>query len=129
MKELGTNPKDLIGTTKVPIHTLPPAGIIYGALGMWDGAKKYSSYNWRGNKVIASIYIDAVMRHILSWFDGEDLAQDSQKPHLGHAIACLAILADAIETSNLVDDRPPKGVAAELLARYQLTRGNAGSEP
>lgn len=43
-----TNPKYLIGVTKVQLGLLPAAGVIYGALSMQDGADKYGPYNWRG---------------------------------------------------------------------------------
>src|SRR5271166_5735695 len=89
---LGTNPKDLIGQKKVALNLVPPSSIIYQALAMEDGAKKYGPYNWRSNKVIASIYVAAAMRHLQQWYDGEELASDSQKPHLAHALACLGII-------------------------------------
>ncbi len=116
---LGTNPKDILGQKKVQLNLVPPASIIYQALAMEDGAKKYGPYNWRENKVIASIYVAAAMRHLQSWYDGEEVASDSQKPHLAHALACLGIIVDAKETGNLVDDRPKPGAAGALIARYE----------
>lgn len=113
-----TNPKDLIGITKPNMFLVPPAAEIYMALAMQDGADKYGPYNWRENEVRASIYISALKRHIADWVDGQELAVDSNKPHLAHALACIAILVDAIETGNLVDDRPPPGAAAALIARW-----------
>lgn len=113
--KLGTNPKDKLGAKKVSISKLPPAGIIHGAHGMMNGAAKYGPYNWRGNAVIASIYVDAIMRHVMAYFDGEEVAPDSGVTHLGHVIACAAILLDAKATGNLVDDRPKGGKAAEIL--------------
>lgn len=87
---------------------------------MMDGARKYGPFNWRGNAVVASIYIDALIRHAMSWFEGEECADDSGVHHLGHAIACLGILLDAQETGNLVDDRPGKdAVATRVLKRLQ----------
>ena len=56
---LGLNPKDRLGLKKVRLSLVPPSSIIYQALAMEDGAVKYGPYNWRENKVIASIYIDA----------------------------------------------------------------------
>jgi hypothetical protein len=116
---LGTNPKDLLGIKKVQLNLVPPSSIIYQALAMEDGAKKYGPYNWRENKVIASIYVAAAMRHLQQWYDGEELAADSQKPHLAHALACLGIIVDAKETGNLVDDRPLPGAASSLIARLE----------
>lgn len=116
---LGTNPKDLIGVKKVQLNLVPPSSIIYQALAMEDGAKKYGPYNWRENKVIASIYVAAALRHLQAWYDGEEVAADSQKPHLAHALACLGIIVDAKETGNLVDDRPKPGAASQLIAKWE----------
>jgi hypothetical protein len=116
-----TNPKDLIGITKVQLGLLPAAGSIYGALSMQDGARKYGPYNWRSNDVRMTIYLDAIERHLLALRDGEDDASDSGVPHLGHIIACAAILADAKEGGFLIDDRPPAGPAASLLAKHIKT--------
>lgn len=117
---LGSNPKDAIGSTKVSLTKLPMAGVIHGAHGMMDGADKYGPFNWRENKVIASIYVDAAMRHLAAWFEGQETAEDSEVHHLGHAIACCSILLDAQETGNLIDDRPVFGdpdVVDRLLKR------------
>lgn len=113
-----TNPKDLLGVKKVSISKFPAAGLIHGAHAMMDGARKYGPYNWRGNAVIASIYVDAAERHMIAWFDEhQENASDSGVHHLGHAIACCAILLDAQETGNLVDDRPVPGKANAILDR------------
>ncbi len=116
----GTNPKDLLGIKKVQLNLVPASSVIYQALAMEDGARKYGPYNWRSNKVIASIYVAAALRHLAAWYDsGEENATDSGKPHLGHAMACIGIIIDAFETGNLVDDRPPPGVASNLIARFE----------
>lgn len=112
-----TNPKDLIGLTKPPISLVSPIGLVHTAMAMKDGARKYGPYNWRDNKVIASIYVDAAMRHILQWNDGEERAEDSGAHHLGHAAACLFILLDALENGCLIDDRPTPGKTSEVIKR------------
>jgi hypothetical protein len=120
VKPLGHNPKDLLADKKVSLSKLPVVALIHGAHAMMNGASKYGPYNWRGNAVIASIYTDAAMRHLISWFEGEEIAKDSGVHHLGHGIACLAILLDALETGNLIDDRPPSSnVAVKVLERLQ----------
>lgn len=116
---LGTNPKDLLGIKKVQLNLVPPSSIIYQALAMEDGARKYGPYNWRQNKVILSIYVAAALRHLQQYYDGEEVAADSGKPHLGHALACLGIIVDAKETGNLVDDRPLPGAAGRLIAELE----------
>lgn len=109
------NPKSRYGIKKPPLHLVPPAAIIYLAQGFRDGADKYGPYNWRENEVAASVYVGAAMRHMVSWWDGEELAKDSGIHHLAHAMSCLAIICDAKETGNLVDDRPLPGAASRLI--------------
>ena len=112
------------------ISVIPPASLIYEGLAMRygaylapriDGTLGYGPYNWRANKVIASIYVDACMRHMLGWWDGEEFASDSGAPHIGHAKACLGIIADAKESGNLIDDRPLAGTASALLELWKVT--------
>ena len=75
-------------------------------MAMMDGAEKYGPYNWRKISVRASIYIDAAKRHLDAWFEGQECASDSKVHHLGHALACCAILLDAQACGRLIDDRP-----------------------
>lgn len=100
-----TNPKDLIGSDKMPLHLFPQTAVIYGALALLDGALKYGRSNWRVAGVRASIYYDATLRHLNKWFEGEDIDSDSGLSHLSHALACLAIIVDALEAGKLKDDR------------------------
>jgi len=104
--KLGVNPKDLQGKKKISLTKVPGVALLHCAHAMMDGARKYNAYNWRDNAVIASIYVDAAKRHLAAWFEHEETAKDSLVHHLGHAMACCAILLDAIETGNLIDDRP-----------------------
>lgn len=114
----GENPKDRIGSRKPPLHLIPPAAEIVEAVVMGLGAAKYGAFNWRSEKVRASIYIAAARRHLAQWFDGEDDDPESGVSHLAHARATLGILLDAIATGNVIDDRPPPGAAAELIQRF-----------
>lgn len=127
----GTNPKDLLGVKKVQMNLFPPAGRIYGALAMKNGADKYGPYNWRKNKVKYTVYLDALERHLVALYDGENLAADSGLPHLAHIIANAAILADALESGNLIDDRPTPGPASRLLEQHTAAEPklNAGTQP
>lgn len=123
-----TNPKDLIGVLKQPIlSALSTASILYEAWAMRDGVRKYGAFNYRDKGVRSSVYIDACLRHIFAYWDGEDLAPDSRAHHLGHAKACLGIIIDGIEQGNLVDDRPKRGgKAPELLERLRLKPPGVG---
>lgn len=117
-----TNPKDKLGVKKVCLGLLPAAAKIYGALAMENGAAKYGPYNWRDKKVKMTVYLDALERHLLALRDGENDAEDSGLPHLGHIIACAGILADAVEGGFLIDDRPLPGPAAVTLKKYDRSK-------
>lgn len=84
---------------------------------MANGAAKYGSYNWRGKPVRATVYVAAGLRHLLEYLDGADVSDDTDPPvhHLAHAKACCGILLDAMETGNLIDDRPSKGMASSMM--------------
>lgn len=103
---LATNPKDAIGSTKLPLHLWPAEATALGCLGMLEGKEKYGRNNYiAGDGVVASIYLDAVKRHLDAWFSGEEVSPDTQNDHIGNALACLAILAKARAHGKLIDDR------------------------
>jgi len=114
----GENPKDRVSAKKPPLHLIPPAA---ESVVMALGAKKYGAANWRSTNVKASVYVAAARRHLVQWFDGQDDDPESGVSHLAHARACLGILLDAMATGHLVDDRPPKGAAAELIEKFTQT--------
>jgi hypothetical protein len=131
------NPKTLTGRRKLPVlSVIPPASLIHEADAMRygayeaprvDGTKGYDPYNWRDSPIEAMIYIDAALRHMLAWVDGEDLAPDSKAHHLGHAKATLGILLDAMENATLIDNRPR---VRELAASRMLAeRTQVEKEP
>jgi hypothetical protein len=124
----GVNPKDLLGAMKVSITKLPAIAILHAAHAMMNGAVKYGAYNWRDKNVIATIYVDACMRHVLAWLCGETCAPDSGVHHLGHAIACLAILLDAQACGTLHDDRPIDSNFAAVLARLNAQIGGLNAD-
>lgn len=100
-----TNPKDIIGSDKLPLHLWPQTATVYGTLALLDGMLKYGRTNWRKAGVRSSIYYDALIRHLSDWFEGADIDKDSGLPILSHALACLAILVDAEASGTLTDDR------------------------
>lgn len=101
-----TNPKDAIGSVKLPLHLWPAEATATGCLGMLEGECKYGRNNYvAGDGVIASIYVDATKRHIDAWFAGEECAPDSGVPHLANALASLAIIVKARANGKLIDDR------------------------
>lgn len=99
------NPKDAAGRAKLPLHLWPATATAMGCLGLLEGMGKYGRLNWRATPVYASIYVAALKRHMDLWFEGQELAFDSNNPHLANALACLAIIVDAQAYGTLIDDR------------------------
>ena len=110
-----TNPKDAIGSGKLPLHLVPASLTVYAAMAFAEGASKYGAHNWRVAGVRASIYLAAHERHMSRWWNGEDSDPVTLVPHLASAAACLAILIDAKACGMLNDDRPPAADMAELI--------------
>jgi Domain of unknown function (DUF5664) len=126
-----SNPKDAMSFKKVPLMSVLPMGVMARvALGMLEGALKYSRHNYRIAGVRASVYVDAAMRHIASFWEGEDLDLESKAGlhHIDKAIASLTVLRDSMLHNNWTDDRPPKSdnnwlaeinvTAAELVKQF-----------
>jgi len=102
-----TNPKDALGTGRLPMSLVPSSGIAAVTLAFLEGACKYGRFNWRASPVRASIYADAMHRHLAKWFNGEDCDEKTNVPHLASIIASAMILIDAELCGTLNDDRPP----------------------
>ena len=110
-----TNPKDAIGSNKLPLSVVPSSLVIYACLGHLEGALKYGKFNWRIAGVRASIYLDALKRHIANYENGEDSDPLTGVPHLSNALACIGILLDSKVCGKLNDDRAPKAPIGDLI--------------
>lgn len=110
-----TNPKDAIGSNKLPLSIVPSTLVIYASLGYLEGALKYGKFNWRIAGVRSSIYLDALKRHIADYENGEDCDPNTLVPHLSNALACLGILLDAKVCGKLNDDRAPRAPIGNLI--------------
>ena len=112
------NPKTLVGASKVPLHLVPPSAKHFLAEALGDGARKYGPYNWRDSKISISTCKAAMERHMDAFWDGEDYAADSGVHHVAHAMACCALILDAMSIDMLVDDRPTPGATPILQKEY-----------
>lgn len=119
-EEKPQNPKDAIGSIKLPLHLWPAEATAMGCLGMLEGREKYGRNNMiAGDGVIASIYIDAAKRHLDAWFAGEEVTPDVGIPHLANALATIAIIVKCQAHGKMIDDRDfgsqPGGAAYRSL--------------
>lgn len=117
------NPKTAYGMSKPGIEGVPAAPLFMVGEVMRFGAAKYGLTNWRHDPISASVYYNAAMRHLFSWWDGDNLDTETGLPHLAHAAACLMIILDAGLTDDLNDDRPSAGLTSTYLARRAKHRG------
>jgi hypothetical protein len=114
------NPKELAGAKKPATWSVMPRWVIalVGRV-MSVGAAKYGAFNYRESSISASVYQDALERHLSLWFDGEDEDAESGVSHLAHAIACCSLLLDAQGTGKLHDDRQKTGLVRQTLNRLE----------
>lgn len=108
------NPKDIVGSTKLPLYLWPVIATALGSLALLDGMLKYGRNNWRGKEISFSEYIGALLRHTGKLLEGE-WTDPSGVPHVGHILATVAIICDAWATGRLIDDRNYRG--SEVLHR------------
>lgn len=142
-----TNPKDIVGISKVPASCVSQLVMMEVGLGMQEGALKYGRHNYRVAGVRASVYYDATRRHIDAYWEGQDVDPDSGLHHVTKAITSLMVLRDAMLQGMCTDDRPPQNVdlpqffkdlnekSAKLLEVYKdrdpvhYTKQNSGEPP
>lgn len=134
------NPKTAMGAAKPDLSVIPPISLLHLALAMMNGDVKYGAFNYREKEVSSRVYVAAAMRHLLSYLDGEDFSADTvygafmfeedpvrnpqiaKTHHLGHVMACCAIVLDAEACGMLLDNRPGKGTAGAAIEQFIATR-------
>ncbi len=87
---------------------VPPRQLLELAKHYGVGSKKYDDHNWaKGYKW--SLSYDALMRHLLAFWDGEDIDAETGSKHIiavaWHAFA----LSYFMDNFPQFDDRPPAG--------------------
>lgn len=129
-----TNPKEALGSSKIPVHLWPTTATVMGSMGLLDGMLQYGRSNYRDAGIRFSIYFDAAMRHMFRLASGEDFDPDSGLPHESHILACIAIIVDARAAGKLNDDREVMGGLIKLIAELtphvnRLKERHKGEDP
>ncbi len=99
------NPKAAAGRRKIQYFNTPALPSLYQAAVHDLGAGKYGSFNWRHRPIKISDYISAIRRHLAQLESGDWDDEESGLPHLAHIMAMAAIVIDARDAHNLIDDR------------------------
>lgn len=68
------------------------------------GAQKYGTHNWRAGMDFSRL-VDAALRHVYAFADGEDCDKETGLSHLAHARCCLAFLLEYEGKRLGTDDR------------------------
>lgn len=71
---------------------------------MQFGEKKYDKHNWR-NGIEVGRLLDAALRHILKWAEGNSLDDESGQDHLFHAAVDLMMAWETAYQRSQFDDR------------------------
>ena len=91
-------------TGKVQLHLLDRHALEEMARVRMFGARKYSPWDWRLGFRYSRL-IDAALRHLFQFNDGEDLDQESGLNHIAHAAVTLMFLLRMIKDRPDLDDR------------------------
>lgn len=91
-------------SNKPDLSLIPLSALAETAKAFMLGEQKYSRGNYKlgleSHRLVA-----AALRHILTWEQGESLDPESGASHLGHAMACLAMIMETQRLGTLKDTR------------------------
>ena len=90
---------------KPQLSLVPLAGLEAAARAMAYGVKKYERDNWRGAFKWSRL-VDATLRHICAFADGEINDKESGLCHIDHAAATICMLAAHIKQGMGENDLP-----------------------
>ena len=81
---------------------------------MTFGANKYAPYNWAKGMSYERVF-SALQRHLVAWYNGEDLDGETGLNHLAHAGCCLMfLLSYQLWGYDEFDDRPHKIIVKKV---------------
>ena len=115
-------------TNKARFDLIPPRPLYQLAEVYTAGAKKYADRNWEKGMKWGRIF-GAIMRHLWSFWMGENNDRESGQPHLAHAAwGCLTLL-EYTNTHPEMDDRPYQAQTNEPNhSLIRLTAKGEGTE-
>lgn len=109
------NPKAGMGDKKPSLTLCPLSAQIAQEAAQRDGMLKYGWVNWREVRIQPQTYIDAAMRHLRLYENGEEYARDTGVSNLGAVMACCAIIIDSAVHGTLDDNRKHSPQSCDIL--------------
>lgn len=77
---------------KLPWRLLPFDAVREVVKVLQKGAEKYSENNWVHVEGARDRYFDALMRHVIAWYEGEQNDSEWNLNHLAHGSCCILFL-------------------------------------
>lgn len=103
-KKLALPPGKKLDEGKPPLSLISRTALEEEAKVMAYGVKKYGTHQWRGGMDFSRL-VDAALRHVYAFADGEDKDKETGLSHLAHARCCLAFLLEFEGLKIGTDDR------------------------
>lgn len=104
MSDTGQNSAKKFDTGKAPMSLIPSDALDEIAKVLDFGKKKYAAHNWRKGMEWSRL-IDATLRHVNAWKEGEEKDAESGLSHLAHAACCITFLLSFEKRGAGTDDR------------------------
>lgn len=97
------------GSKQCQIGAMDPMALMQVGMVAGFGTEKYARYNFaKGYRW--SLSFDAMQRHLLAFWNGENIDPESKLPHLAHACwHCLTLMTFSLRGRG-TDDRFPQEV-------------------
>lgn len=89
---------------KLPVGLISTTALRKLAAVLQFGAQKYAAHNWRKG-IEWQRTIDAALRHLMAYNNGEDIDPESGLSHAAHAMCNLMFLLEWEETHRDLDNR------------------------
>lgn len=99
----------------IPIYPLWTVAQVYTM-----GAAKYADNNWRLGMQWSRVF-DATLRHLYSFWNGEDIDPESGLPHPAHAAFGCLTLIEYMKTHRELDDRYGEQARNNVLSERTQT--------
>jgi hypothetical protein len=94
-----------------------------------SGAIKYGVRNWIIDKIKATTYVAAIIRHTIEWACGSSADKDSGEHPLDHVIATCMVVRSAEMGGTLIDDRMTAESKGDDPRKDRSTTTRAADEP
>ena len=95
---------------------------------MDDGGDKYGPFNWQDTPIQASVYYDAMMRHLMAWYTGENVDPGSESGRAALGRRTSRRRHPDRRFRHRLDHRRPPGEDGQGRGRHRADRRSQARE-